>query len=330
MTKYLLSLSPGTKVEKIEKYATEIALGLKAYSKPIVRAITERGVVSVELLTKPQQEVFFTALLSDFDSFSAQVPSILGKTQSGDNLFIDITKMPHMLIAGATGSGKSVMLHSIICSIILSNKNVKLVLIDPKTVEFSYYKDIKQLLYPVVSDAESALEILDDLIEEMEDRFTIMSKASKNNIEDYNYSSNKEMPYIVVVIDEFSDLMHSSKKDFQSKIAILAQKSRACGIHLILATQRPSVDVVTGLIKANFPSRISCRVSSAVDSRVVLDRNGAEKLLGSGDALLNCGFLDMLRFKGAFLKVDEILKVCDSNRRVVFLEFFNNLKKKIW
>lgn len=326
MTKYLLNLNPGTRVDKIEKYATEIALGLKAYSKPIIKAITEMGLVSVELLTKPQQDIYFTTLLPNLNTFQAQIPSILGRTHDGENLLIDITKTPHLLIAGSTGSGKSVMLHSIICSMILSNKNIKLILIDPKIVEFAYYKNIKQLLYPVVYDPNSALSILDDMIEEMQKRFSLMYKKSVSNITDYNSVARRQIPYIVIVIDEFSDLMHSAKKDFQSKVTILAQKSRACGIHLILSTQRPSVDVVTGQIKANFPSRISCRVSSAVDSRVILDKCGAERLLGDGDALLNCGFFDMLRFKGAFLGLDEILKICDSNRRSAFNNFFSRLK----
>lgn len=326
ISKYFLRLSPGTKVDKLEKYATEIALGLKAFSRPIVKAITERGLVSVELLTQQQKEVAFSSIMPALEYAKEEIPVILGKTHDGDDLIIDLAKMPHLLLAGATGSGKSVMLHSLICSTILSNKNIKLALIDPKTVEFSYYKNIKQLLYPVVSDPENALDVLDDLIDEMEYRFSVMAKKSVNNIIDYNAKTAKNLPYIVLVIDEFSDLMQSFRKDFQSKVTVLAQKSRACGIHIILATQRPSVDVVTGLIKANFPSRVSCRVSSAVDSRVVLDRNGAERLLGSGDALLNCGTFEMLRFKGAYLGVDEITKVCDSNKRSTLLDFW----KKLW
>lgn len=326
MSKYLLQLHPGEKVNKIEKFGTEIALALKAYSKPIVRVITEKGLVSLELLTRPQQDVSYTDLAESSDYLhSAQhtLPMILGRTQDGKDLAADLSIMPHLLIAGTTGSGKSIMLHSILASLIQSNTDVKLALIDPKKVEFSHYNDIKQLLYPVVTEPDDALSVLSDLVNEMECRFRLMSKAKVTNISAYNEKRAKKLPYIVLMIDEFSDLMHSTRKVFQKKLCMLAQKSRACGIHIVIATQRPSVDVVTGLIKANFPARISCRVTSIADSRVVLGCGGAEKLLGKGDALISCIQYDMQRFKGAYISPQEVSEICKVNKRSLLSKIRN-------
>ena len=326
MSKYFLQLHPGAKVSKIENCATEIALGIKAFSKPIVRVITERGLVSVELLTKPTNHVSYIDVDPNLQDHNYELPMILGRTHDGKDLTTDLSIMPHLLVAGTTGSGKSVLLHSILCSL-FNVDNIKLALVDPKKVEFSYYSDVKQLMYPIVVDADDALCMLEDLIEEMEARFRKMSRASVNRISDYNIKYPKrQMPYIVLVIDEFSDLMHSSKKIFQKHLCVLAQKSRSAGMHIVIATQRPSVDVITGIIKANFPSRISCRVSSGVDSRVVLGCNGAERLLGKGDALINSIGLDMIRFQGAYLSVDEIEKICSDNKRSGWNKFINKLR----
>jgi DNA segregation ATPase FtsK/SpoIIIE, S-DNA-T family len=231
--------------------------------------------------------------------------------------------MPHLLVAGTTGSGKSVLLHSIIASLIKYVPDIRFALIDPKQVELSYYSNIKQLLYPVVTDPATALDVLSDLVEEMENRFSILHNAGVNNIETHNAREKNKLPYLVLAIDEFSDLMQSSKKLFQTKLCMLAQKARACGIHIIIATQRPSVDVITGIIKANFPSRISCKVTSLVDSRVVLDRGGAEKLIGRGDALINSIGLDMVRFQGAFIEVKEIEELCKNNERSKMSKIIN-------
>jgi len=326
MSKYYLRLRPGAKVSKIENCATEIALGLRAYSKPIVRVITNKGLVGIELLTKPIEKVDFDSVVCDLQFNNDELPLILGCTHDGNNLITDLAIMPHLLIAGTTGSGKSVLLHSILNGLIMSNRNVKFALIDPKKVELTYYSGIKQLLYPVITDSDNALDVLVDLVVEMESRFRIMSKASVNTIIDYNKSGKHQMPYIVVVIDEFSDLMHTAKKEFQRNLCLLAQKSRACGIHIIMATQRPSVDVVTGLIKANFPARISCRVSSLPDSRVVLGCSGAEKLLGRGDALIHSVGHDMVRFQGAFIQSDKIQQICEINKRSRFSRVINFLR----
>lgn len=323
ITKYYIQLHPGAKVSKIENCATEIALGVKAYSKPIIRVIPEQGLVCVELLTKPINTVPFGEFA--INGQHGELPIILGRTHDGQDLITDLSIMPHLLIAGTTGSGKSVLLHSILASLIKYNSNVRLALIDPKQVELSYYSNIKQLLYPVVTNPEEALDVLSDLVNEMETRFKLLHNAAVNNILAYNKKTNNALQYIVLVIDEFSDLMHTSKKEFQTQICLLAQKARACGIHIVIATQRPSVDVITGIIKANFPSRISCKVSSLVDSRVVLDRSGAEKLLGRGDALINSIGLDMVRFQGAFIDTNEIEHLCIQNYRSKvsrFLDYF--------
>jgi len=315
MSKYLLKMHPGAKVNKIERCATEIALGVKAYSKPIIKVIPEDGLVTLELLTKPLHDVSFNELLGDLASNQGSLPIILGRTHDGHNLIADLSKMPHLLVAGATGSGKSVLLHSIISSLIVNNTDVKLALIDPKTVELTAYANVKQLLYPIITEPDDALMVLSDLVEEMNERFEKISKLSVNNIDDYNAKSKKQLPYIVLVIDEFSDLMYQVKKEFQKQLCMLAQKSRACGIHIVIATQRPSVDVVTGLIKANFPARISCRTTSLTDSRVILDGSGAEKLLGKGDALVKSSIYDMIRFKGAYINLSEVNEICAENKR---------------
>ena len=326
MSKYYLSLHPGAKVSRIENCATEIALGLRAYGKPIIRVIPQEGLVAVELLTNPSKMVQFSELAEHFCDKTQEmaIPLALGKTHDGEDLLVDLSIMPHLLIAGTTGSGKSVLLHSILNSLMMVQHPIKLALIDPKKVEFSYYSNVRHLMYPVITEAEDALGVLSDLVDEMERRFRIMSKASVNTISDFNKKKpNRVVPYIVLVIDEFSDLMHSSKKVFQKKLCMLAQKSRACGIHVIMATQHPSVDVVTGLIKANFPARISCHVSSLIDSRVILGCSGAEKLLGKGDALINSVGHDMVRFQGAYLDMDEIKQQCEYYERKKLSKFIN-------
>lgn len=326
VSKYYLKLHPGGKVKKIENCVNEIALGLKSYSIPIIRLIPEIGLVSIEILTKPQNMVNFSDIQNSLSKSNTELPVILGRTHDGKDLVADITKMPHLLIAGTTGSGKSVLLHSIICSLILKS-NIKLVLVDPKNVEFTYYKDLKQLMYPIINYADEAHAVMSDLVEEMDRRFKMMSKKSAKDINEYNAKRSKKLPYIVLIIDEFADLMQMSKKEFQIKLSRLAQKSRACGIHIIIATQRPSADVITGIIKANFPARISCRVTSATNSRVVLDKNGAEKLLGKGDALICSNIYDMLRFRGAYVDQLKIKKICDNSKRNWLSKFINYMRK---
>lgn len=323
MSKYYLRLKNGTRVSKIERCATEIALGIRAYSKPILQVIPQDGLISLELLMNPLKDIRFSSLANTFRKTSSDVklPLLLGVGHNGKNIIPDLSKMPHLLIAGTTGSGKSVMLHSIINGLI-ENTNIRLALIDPKKVELSYYQNIRHLLYPIAVDADSAMDILSDLVDEMEFRFYKMQNKSVNSIDNM-----KGMPYIVLVIDEFSDLMYTSKKNFQKYICMLAQKSRACGIHIVIATQRPSAEVVTGLIKANFPSRISCMVTSLVDSRVILDSGGAEKLLGAGDALIKAPGYNMVRFQGAYISNEEVVGRCQLYERTKFSKIKNFFKR---
>jgi len=316
VVRFLLKLQPGARLDKLEKCATEIALGMKSYGKPIIRPITEKGLVSVELITKTQDVVPFSALEEKLNDTNLELPIIIGKTLFGDDLILDLTKLPHLLIAGSTNSGKSVLLHSIVASLI--SRNIDLVLIDPKTVELSYYEDVKNLLSPIVISPDNALEVISELVDEMNNRFKLLAGKRANSIKEYNKKSMRKLSYIVLVIDEFSDLMYSVKKDFQKNLCILAQKSRACGIHIVIATQRPSVDVITGSIKTNFPARISFRVPSMTDSRVVLDTPGAEKLLGCGDGLIVSPQHDLVRFKGAYLSPEEIEKIAEKHKSGFF------------
>jgi len=243
------------------------------------------------------------------------LPIILGRQRNGEELIIDLAQMPHLLIAGSTGAGKSVLLHSIICSLIRSKALVKLALIDPKRIEFGVYRDITQLLYPIINTGEEALEVLGDLIEEMNDRFILLDKAGANNIQEYN-KLRDPIFYIAVILDEFSDLQRNYRRDFRDYISTLANKARAVGIHLVIATQHPVVNVISGVIKANFASRIALKTASANDSRVILDINGAERLAGKGDAIISAGgLLDMVRFQTAFISRNEIEQLTNEYKR---------------
>lgn len=310
VSRYFLKLNPGATVEKLERKALELALEYKAYCKPIIYPITQQGVVVLEMITNPLNVVFFDEF--DFAQYHKMaLPIVIGKTIDGENLVVDLSSAPHALIAGTTGSGKSVLLNAIICSMLSSKRNVQLALMDPKRVELSAYEDVRQLIKPICHTVDESEKLLDDLIFEMNTRFKRMAKDKIHSISEYN--TNK-YPYICVVIDEFSDLIMSSSKSFENKLCILAQKSRAAGIHIILATQRPSVKVVSGNIKANFPMRIAFKTSSMLDSRVVLDRNGAERLMGNGDGLICSNNHDMVRFKGVFLDQEHIDYLCLVNK----------------
>ena len=317
-TKIYLKLHPSAKVCRIENCSTEIALGSKSYGKPIIRIIPEQGLVCIELLNTQIHTVNF----SEFDEWFqtgiikeyGELPVVLGRKHDGGELIIDLAQMPHLLVAGGSGSGKSALLHSIIASIIKTNHGTRLILIDGKQVEFQPYQNIKQLLYPVISNAEDALDVLEDLISEMDNRFIILEKAGANNIKEYNKYGNP-LPYIVSITDEFSDIQRIFKKEFQSAMCILSQKGRAAGIHLIIATQRPDCGVINGVVKANFTSRIALRTATSVDSRVILDKNSAEVLRGNGDAIINSGNFDFVRFQSAYIGQEERAKLCEANRR---------------
>lgn len=299
-----LALHSGGKFRQIERFSTEIALALRAVAEPLVYPVTSEGVVRMEVMIREQSTVLFEEVAPHADGI---LPLVLGKTKTGSPFVADLVKMPHVLVGGATGSGKSIMLHSIICGVL---GKAQLALIDPKRVEFAPYKRIKGLYAPIAKTTDEAIALLRKLIAEMDKRF---AKLEKWGCRDISLCNNK-MPYIVVVIDELADLMAAAKKEVQDLLCQLAQKSRACGIHIIAATQRPSVDVVTGLIKANFPARIACRVISNADSRVILDRAGAEKLLGNGDAVIQSSEYDFQRFKGAYLSEEEIFKLTNNGQ----------------
>jgi len=305
-------LNPGGTFRKVENCSMEIALTLKSLAPPLIYPITKEGIIRMEVMLSPLDTIPFNTIIEskEFVNPKYTLPLALGKMRDGSNLVIDLTDMPHLLIAGATGSGKSIMLQTIINSIILSRKNYLLALIDPKRVEFSYYNNFSRLYGPICRNVPSSIELLRKLIGEMDRRFFVLEKAGCRNISYYK----GVMPHIIIVVDELADLMMASKKEVQSFICRLAQKSRACGMHLVVATQRPSVDVVTGLIKANFPSRISCQVSSHIDSRTILDRGGAERLAGKGDAIIDCPNFNFRRFKGAFIDEKDILRNVKANK----------------
>jgi S-DNA-T family DNA segregation ATPase FtsK/SpoIIIE len=288
-------------LKKFQSSSTEIALILKALSEPLIYPITKDGIVRMELMISEQPIVYFKDIYKCIEE--QKLPLILGKSRDGSPLIMDLAELPHLLISGSTGSGKSILLHSIINGLLL-NSSTRLVLIDPKRVEFSYYDKLPELVHPIGKDIKTSISILQYLIDEMEFRFNVLEKYKARDISNYK----KYMPYIVLIIDEFADLMMASKKEVQELVCKLAQKSRACGIHLIISTQRPSVNVITGIIKANFSARISCKVSASVDSRTILDRNGAETLTGKGDAIINCNQYSFKRFKGAFIDEKDIIK----------------------
>jgi len=300
-------LEPGGTVAKVERHAMEIALAMKALAEPLIYPVPVEGIVRMELMMVMPSVIPFTDVLNspEFLKSNCRIPLGLGRTRHGRILVADLTSMPHLLIAGATGSGKSMMLQTAISSLLFNtgNRRILMALVDPKQVEFSYYEKLPNLYCPIARDVTSAQETLEKLVEEMGRRFNVLQKKRCRDISHYK----GEMPYIVLIVDELADLMMASKRSVQDLICRLAQKSRACGIHLIVATQRPSTDVVTGVIKANFPSRLSCHVSSATDSRVILDKSGAEKLAGCGDAILDGPNHPFVRFKGAFLSESDIM-----------------------
>jgi len=320
ITMYEFQPAAGIKVSRISNLADDLAMALSAVSIRIIAPIPGKDVVGIEIPNKIRQTVFFREIIesSQFASSNSFLSLALGKNIAGEPFVADLTKMPHLLVAGSTGSGKSVSLNSMICSMLYKATpiNVRFLMIDLKMLELSFYDGIPHLLLPVVTNAKNAKASLRWLIDEMERRYKMMAEKGVRNIEKYNQkmvkASTEAIPYIVVVIDELADLMMVSSKEVEEYIARLAQMARASGIHLVLATQRPSVDVLTGIIKANFPARISCQVSSKVDSRTILDTNGAESLLGYGDMLfLSPGYGRLQRLHGPFVSEGEIKRIVE-------------------
>ena len=330
VTTFEFKPAPNVKVSKILGLQDDLAMALKAQTIRIQAPIPGKDVVGIEVPNEDTQTIYLKELLDSeiFQNSKSPLTMILGKDIVGKPFITDLKKLPHLLIAGTTGSGKSVGINSMILSLLYKNSpdNLRLVMIDPKMLEFSMYNDIPHLLTPVITKAGDAINALANMVSEMERRYTLMSKTKTKNIENYNEKAKKEstdtMPYIVVVIDELADLMMTSGKDVEYSIARLAQMARASGIHLIVATQRPSVDVVTGLIKANLPSRLSYKVGQKIDSKIILDSMGAESLLGRGDMLFTPpGMSGLVRIHAPWSTEEEIEKVVDflkDQREVVY------------
>lgn len=334
ITSFEIHPAVGVKVQKITALENDIALNLQAKSIRIIAPIPGKAAVGIEIPSPCPQEVSFKEMLLTYQQGPRkfQVPIILGKSVTGDNVMSDLAKMPHCLIAGATGSGKSVCINTIIMSILMNARpdEIKLIMIDPKKVELTPYSSLPHLIAPVITEPHGAYAALNWMVKEMQTRYDILKQLGLRNISAFNSRNiNKEleaslsipipekMPSIVGIIDEFADLMMASSSDLETPIARIAQMARAVGIHLILATQRPSREVITGLIKANFPTRIAFKVASRVNSQIILDENGADSLLGNGDMLfLPPGTSHLMRAQGAYVSDEDINRVvafiCDQ------------------
>ena len=331
ITRFALKVAPGVRVNKILALESELAMALKAQSVRILAPIPGQSAVGIEVPNKRSNPVLLKELLASdaFQESRSPLSFALGKNIAGEPVVCDLAKMPHLLIAGATGSGKSVCLNTIIASLLVRNKpdRIKFVMIDPKRVELSIYQAIPHLIAPVVSEARKAAAALAWCVEQMEARYKLLAEIGVRNLDGYNAVVNdrkpnkkamgrdlKFLPHIVIIIDELADLMMVAKTEVEEYIIRLAQMARAVGMHLVLATQRPSVNVITGIIKANFPSRIAFQVSSKVDSRTILDMNGAEALMGKGDMLYSPGGVKPFRLQGGFVADAEVERLADFIR----------------
>jgi S-DNA-T family DNA segregation ATPase FtsK/SpoIIIE len=334
VTSFEILPSPGVKLSKIVNLQDNIALRLAAASVRIVAPIPGKHAVGIEIPNKNRNVVSFREIIegelnkkrdgASSANKKAEIPVVLGKDITGDAVTVDLATMPHLLIAGSTGSGKSVCVNTLILSILYqcTPEQCKLILIDPKIVELKLYNDIGHLLAPVITEPKRAFQALQYCLCEMERRYACLDSLGVRDIKTYNKRikerniATERMPYIVVVVDEFADLMATTGKELESTVARLAAMSRAVGIHLVLATQRPSIDVITGLIKSNMPSRIAFMVASGMDSRIIIDTTGAEKLLGKGDMLYS-GITEPypIRLQGAFVSEDEVERVVEEVKK---------------
>jgi S-DNA-T family DNA segregation ATPase FtsK/SpoIIIE len=344
ITMYEFEPAPGIKINKIINLQDDLALAMKAVTVRIVAPIPGKSVVGIELPNNQRETVYLKEVISSeqFQEATHKLTIALGKDILGNPFITNLAQMPHLLIAGATGTGKSVCLNAIICSLLFkaSPQDVRLLLVDPKRLELSTYEGIPHLLHPVVTNPKKAATVLNWAVQEMGRRYEILAKEGVRNIEGYNSKIDswpdpqkdkanlqggesfedrgrkgekpQRLPYIVIIIDELSDLMMVSSREVEECITRLAQMARAAGIHLVVATQRPSVDVLTGIIKANLPVRISFQVSSKTDSRTILDANGAELLLGSGDMLfIPPGTSRLKRIHGAYVSEAEVARIVE-------------------
>jgi len=315
VTRYEYKPDPGIKLSKIASLSDDLALSMKSDRVRIVAPIPGKSTIGIEVPNRKRQDVYLKEIITSpsFISSTSKLTVALGKDIAGNPVVANITGFPHLLISGATGSGKSVCINAMIASILYRAlpTDVRFVMIDPKGIELPIYNGVPHLVRPTITNAKEALQILKDVTEWMEIRYREFARTGVRDIEGYNMRDNKK-PYIVIIIDELADLMLTAPRDIEENLTRLAQMSRAVGIHLILATQRPSVDVITGLIKANFPARIAFQVASKTDSRTILDMNGAEKLLGRGDMLfIPPGKGSPERLHGAYISTKESRKIAD-------------------
>lgn len=350
ITSFEVHPAVGVKVQRIRSLENDIALNLQAKSIRIIAPIPGKAAVGIEVPNPRPQEVGFRELLENYQRSSKRchVPLLLGKVVNGDDVWTDLTKMPHLIIAGATGSGKSVCINTVVMSILTNARpdEIKLIMIDPKKVELTGYSKLPHMLAPVITESGEACAALLWLVKEMEKRYEIFRQLGIRNIYGFNERKVKKeleksleidvpelMPYIVVIIDELADLMMVASSDIETPIARIAQMARAVGIHLILATQRPSREVITGLIKANFPTRIAFKVASRVNSQIIIDENGAESLLGNGDMLfMPPGTSTLVRAQGAFIRDADINTVinfiCEQAPADYLIPSFNALQQE--
>jgi S-DNA-T family DNA segregation ATPase FtsK/SpoIIIE len=333
VTRYEIELAPGIKVSRVLNLHDDISMAVNGQRIRIEAPIPGKSAVGIELPNAERQIVHFKHILTAdaFKKSKAKLPVIIGTNISGAPYVTDITKMPHVLIAGQTGSGKSVCINSVICSLLMTKKpeELRLIMIDPKKVELAFYEGIPHLLSPVVTESKEAVKALQWGVIEMERRYRMLAKVGARNIDSFNTriesgkishlledSDNKVLPFIVIIVDELADLMMTASKDVEGLIQRIAQLARAVGIHLIVATQRPSVDIITGPIKANLTSRIGFRTIQSTDSRTILGHVGAEKLLGMGDMLfLRNGAPEIERFHGAFISEEDVEKIASEIRK---------------
>ena len=340
VTRYEIQPAAGIKVSKITGLADDIALSLAAQGVRIEAPIPGKPAIGIEVPNSHKDTVSLREILESdsFRSSKSKLAFAVGRDIAGNAVIGDIARLPHMIIAGATGSGKSVCTNSIIMSILYhaTPEEVKLILIDPKIVEFTVYEGIPHLLIPVVTDPKKAAGALNWAVQEMQRRYNLFAENSVRDLGDYNAAAAQPnsplepMPQIVVIIDELADLMMTTSKEVEDAICRLAQKARAAGMHLIIATQRPTTDIITGLIKANIPSRIALSVMSQVDSRTILDTGGAEKLLGHGDMLyLPNGKIKPVRVQGCFTSTKEIEKVVDFIKSQTQSEYSNEIMEQV-